>query len=366
LSHKFAKTTSPSSIFLDNLLVDSVTLSMKRFLLTLLCGLLTVACPAQVTSPIVGFLTLHLQEGTNFLGFALLPGLELQTAFTVAAGNRQQIFLQGNGLVLIDDQFNSGPLPSHAIEIITAGPGQGFTSVITGTLATGLQLNLAEAVPAEVADGATLKVWRLWTLASVFGTDNEAGLTGAESPGSADLVLLPNGEGFDRYFFSTGGALGRGWRREGAGTTDQAQAPLPLTGGVALFARSAKAVVLTGQVKPGHSRVQLQTGHNYVANLCPVNAAGANASAKGRTLENSGLAAGLQGATASEQADLVLLWNGGGYDAYFHSTGGALESGWRKIGAGKTDQAGVALPDGAYVILRRGAPTPLVLHQGDF
>lgn len=340
---------------------------MKRFLLTLLCGLVATASPAQVTSPIVGFLTLHLQPGTNFIGFALLPGLELQTTFTIASGNRQQIFLQGEHLTLQDDQFSSGPRPSHAVEIVSAGTGEGFTSVITATLATGRQLNLAESVPAGVTDGATLKIWRLWTLGEVFGAENQAGLTGAEVAGDADLVLLPNGDaGFDRYFYSTGGPLGQGWRREGGGTADQADIPVLLGGGAALFARSAKSVVLTGQVKPGRTRVQLRTGHNYVANLCPVSAIGESASSEGRTLANSGLASGLQGAAVSEQADLVLLWNGAGYDAYFHSTGGPLESGWRKIGAGKTDQAGVALPDGAFVILRRGAPLTLALDQGNF
>ncbi len=339
---------------------------MKRFLLTALCGLLAGASPAQVTSPIVGFLTLHLQPGTNFIGFALLPGLELQTTFTIAAGNRQQIFLQGDHLTLTDDQFSVGARPTHAVEIVSAGTGEGFTSIITATVATGRQLSLAEAVPAGVADGATLKVWRLWTLGEVFGAENQAGLTGAETAGEADLVLLPNGDAFDRYFYCTGGALGQGWRRDGGGTTDQADVPVLLGGGAALFARSAKSVILTGQVKPGRTRVQLGTGHNYVANLCPVNAAGENASSEGRTLGNSGLAAGLQGAAVSEQADLVLLWNGSGYDAYFHSTGGPLDSGWRKVGAGGVDQAGVALPDGAFVILRRGAPLTLALDQGNF
>lgn len=358
--------SSPAFHLPHKLPANSVPFLMKRFLLTMLCGLLAGTSPAQVTSPIVGFLNLHLQEGTNFIGFALLPGLDLQTTFTIAAGNRQQIFLQGDHLTLTDDQFSAGARPTHAVEIITAGTGEGFSSVITATLATGRQLTLAEAVPAGVADGATLKVWRLWTLGEVFGASNEAGLTAAETAGGADLVLLPNGDGFDRYFYSTGGALGQGWRREGAGSADQADVPVLLSAGAALFARSAKSVILTGQVKPGRSRVQLRTGHNYVANLCPVSAAGENASSEGRTLGNSGLAAGLQGATVSEQADLVLLWNGGGYEAYFHSTGGPLEAGWRKVGAGKADQAGVALPDGAFVILRRGAPLTLALDQGDF
>ncbi len=339
---------------------------MKRLLLTALCALFTGAGAAQVTSPIVGFLTLHLQAGTNFIGFALQPGLELQASFTISASDRTQIFLAGDHLTLEDDQFSTGAQPTHLVEIVTAGAGEGFTSVITATAATGRQLSLAEPVPAGVADGARLKVWRLWTLGEVFGADNQAGLTGAESAGEADLVLLPNGAGFDSYFYCTGGAFGQGWRREGAGTTDQADVPVLLGGGGALFARSAKSVILTGMVKPGPTRVTLRTGNNYVTNLCPVNASGENASSEGRTLGNSGLATGLQSGIAAEKADLVLLWNGSGYDAYFHASGGPLGNGWRKAGAGTTDQADVALPDGAFVILRRGAPLTLALDQGGF
>jgi hypothetical protein len=62
----------------------------------------------------------------------------------------------------------------------------------------------------------------------------------------------------------------------------------------------------------------------------------------------------------------VLIWSGGGYDQYFYSTGGAGGVGWRKIGAGSADQAGVPLPDGAFVILRRGPPVTVTLNQGTF
>jgi hypothetical protein len=336
---------------------------MNPFLLTLLCGLLVSAASAQMASPVVGFLTLHLQPGTNFIGFALQPAMERQTTFTFPSSDRHQIQLQG---ALTDPAFGAGPRPTHAVEVVSAGAGEGFSSVIIDIQADGNRLTLAEPVPAEVPNGAPLKIWRLWTLSEMFGTENQAGLTGAEAAGGADLVLLPNGEGFDTYFYCTGGKLGQGWRREGAGPTDQADVPIPFGGGLALFARSAKSVILAGQVKPGRTQIQLRTGHNYVANLCPVHAAGDNASSEGRTLANSGLAAGLQGAAVSEQADLVLLWTGSGYDAYFHATSGPLASGWRKIGAGTAAQAQVPLPDGAFVILRRGPPLTLTLDQGNF
>lgn len=342
---------------------------MKLFTSSLFCVMLAASSflHAQVTSPIMGFLTLHLQEGTNFIGFALLPTMEMQSAFNISPTDRKVVFLQGGaGFALADNQFSPGPLATHAIEVVSSGNGQGFTTVVTATLAAGNQLTLQDEIPAGVADGASLKIWRLWTLADVFGADNSAGLTGGESPDQADLILLPNGSGFDKYFYSTGGAQGEGWRQVDAGTADQADVPVFVSEGASIFARSAKSIVIIGQVKPGDTKVTLQTGHNYVANLCPVNAGGEEASAEGRTLGNSGLAEGIAGGTASSLSDLVLVWNGTGYDQYFNSTGGLLGAGWRKVGAGSANQAGVPLPDGAYIILRRGAPVTITLNQGSF
>jgi uncharacterized protein (TIGR02597 family) len=341
---------------------------MTRHLSKLLGCLLGVAnlVQAEVTSPIVGFMKLHLQEETNFIGFALLPVMELQAAFNISGSDRKVIFLQGSGLTLTDGQFSPGPLATHAVEIVSAGSGQGVTRVISQTLAAGNQLTLTDEVPAGVADGASLKIWRLWTLADVFGESNSAGLTSAETPEQSDLILIPNGSGFDKYFYCSGGAQGAGWRKQGGGVTDMAEVPLPLAGGMAIRARSAKTILLVGQVKPGATQVSLQTGHNYVANLCPVNASGTGASSQGRKLGNSGLEQGLTGGTASSLADLVLLWNGKGYDQYYFSTGGLAGNGWRKVGDVATSQADVALPDGAFIIFRRGAPTTLVLNQGSF
>lgn len=320
-----------------------------------------------VTTPVMGFLTLNLQQGTNFMGFALLPSMELQGLVNISGSDRTHIFVQGSPQVaLTDDQFNPGALPSHAIEIISDGTGLGFTSVIVDTLAAGNEIVLADAVPSGVLDGATIKVWKLWTLAEVFGSDNSAGLTGGTTPETADLIQLPNGSGFDEYFYSTGGDQGTGWRQVGQGSTDQAAIPLEFTGGIAIYARSAKSVIIVGQVKPGKTMVTLQTGNNFVANLCPVNAAGDNASTEGRTLGNSGLQTGLTSGVASNQADLVLLWNGQGYDQYYYSSGGPIGLGWRRIGKGSTDQANVALPDGAFIIFRLGAPTQIQINQGNF
>jgi hypothetical protein len=356
---------------------------MKR-LLTIVTAVLALSLPQgrAVTTPIIGFVTLNLQQDTNFLGFALQPVLELQTTFNISATDRTHINLTASGLTLTNDQYNTITAPTHWIEITTSGANEGFTSAITDTLATANELVLQTAIPATVANASTLKIWKLWTLASAFGATNTAGLTGASTPDVADLVLIPSGPTtFNQYFYSTGGAQGIGWRKVGGSTTDCSAVTVPFAQGAAVRARSSKSIIITGMVKPGKTFVTLQTGRNYVANLCPVNAGGTLASTEGRTLGNSGLytglATGLSGGTASEGtatggADLVLLWNGTstaagtGYTQYFYSTGGFYGTGWRVIGGGSADQAAVPLPDGAFIIQRRGPALALQLNQGAF
>lgn len=341
---------------------------MKKILCIATAGLIAATALAQtlVTTPVMGFLTLNVQQGTNFMGFALLPAMELQAVANIGA-ERTHLLLQGAPQVSVaDDQFNPGSLPSYAVEISTAGSDQGFSSPVVDTIAASNEIVLADPVPGTVADGVIIKVWKLWTLADVFGATNTAGLTGGNTPETADLIQLPNGGGYDEYFYSTGGAQGVGWRQVGEGTADQAGVPLDFSAGFSLYARSVKSVVIVGQVKPGKTKVTLQTGNNFVANMCPVNAAGTGASTEGRTLANSGLQQALAGGIAFNQADLVLLWNGAGYDQYYYSTGGLLGAGWRKLGGGSADQSGVALPDGAYIIHRRGLPVSVQINQGNF
>ena len=340
----------------------------KLALLTAIAATAVVSSFGQVTTKPVGFVTLNLQTGNNFVGFSLQPSAAFSGAFTVSATDRKHIFL--TNATVTDDQFN-GAAGSYVIEVTTAGANEGLNTVITDTIATGAEVVLQDALPAGVADGSTLTVWKLRTIADAFGATNSAGLTAGTST-TADLILLPNTSGgFDQYFYSSGGIPGIGWRKVAGGTTNQANVPLYYSDGFVIAAKSAKSVTVTGEVKSGKTTVVLETGNNLVANLCPVNAAGTNPSTEGRTLGNSGLytgnsTTGLLAGTSST-ADLVLISNGaGGYNQYFYSSGGIPGIGWRQVAGGNTDRSTVALPDGCYLIVRRGAPVAIQLAQGAF
>ena len=340
----------------------------KLALITALAATSVVSSFGQVTTKAVGFVTLNLQTGNNFVGFSLQPSAAFSGAFTVSATDRKHIFL--TSATVTDDQFN-GAAGLFVIEVTTPGASEGINTIVTDTIATGAEVVLQDALPAGVADGSTLTIWKQRTIADAFGATNSAGLTAGTSS-TADLILLPNTSGgFDQYFYSSGGIPGVGWRKVAGGNTSQANVPLYYSDGFIIAAKSAKSVTVTGEVKTGKTSIVLETGNNLVANLCPVNAGGTSPSTEGRTLGNSGLytgnsSTGLLGGT-SASADLVLISNGaGGYNQYFYSTGGIPGIGWRQVAGGNTDRSAIALPDGCYLIVRRGAPVSIQLAQGNF
>jgi uncharacterized protein (TIGR02597 family) len=352
----------------SGLTIVQPAISMKKLaLLTAIAATAVVSSFGQVTTKPVGFVTLNLQTGNNFVGFSLQPSAAFSGAFTVSATDRKHIFL--TNATVTDDQFN-GAAGSYVIEVTTAGANEGLNSVITDTIATGAEVVLNDALPAGVADGSTLTIWKLRTIADAFGATNSAGLT-AGTASTADLILIPNGASYDQYFYSSGGIIGTGWRKVSGGSTDRSSVSFYYSDGFIINAKSAKAVTVTGEVKTGKTSVVLETGNNFLANLCPVNAGGTSPSVEGRTLGNSGLytgssTTGLLGATSATLADLVMIWNGSSYDQYYYSTGGIVGTGWRKVSGGTTDRASIALPDGAFVVLRRGAPVAIQLAQGAF
>ena len=347
---------------------------MKIFLTIIAVGFAFGISHSQVYSPTVGFTTLNLQAGNNFVGFNLLPSVAYQGTITVSSTNRAEIFL--SNATISNDQFNPAVIdannPStHAIEIVDAGVNQGLNTAIVDSLSSDAQVTLQDALPASVADGSVIRIWKLWTIGDAFGATNSAGLTSTTSANTSDLVLIPTAAGgYDQFYYSAGGIPGVGWRKVGGGSTSRSGFPIYFTDGFLILARSGKSITVTGAVKPGQTTVVVETGNNFFTNLCPVNAGGANPSVEGRTLGNSnlynGTANGLIGTSSANTADLVLIWNGTGYDQYYYSTGGIPGVGWRRVGGGNTDRASIPFPDGAFIVLRRGAPTTIALSQASF
>jgi hypothetical protein len=216
----------------------------KLALITALAATAVVSSFGQVTTKPVGFVTLNLQTGNNFVGFSLQPSSAFSGAFTVSPTDRSHIFL--TNATVTDDQFN-GAAGTFVIEVTTAGSNQGINTVVVDTISTGAEVVLQDALPAGVADGSTLTVWKIRTISEAFGAANSAGLSQGSAT-AADLILIPTtGGGYDQYYYSTGGFAGLGWRKVGSSplSANQANVPLYYTDGFIILARTPKAVTIT-------------------------------------------------------------------------------------------------------------------------
>src|SRR5204863_8412716 len=109
-----------------------------------------------------------------------------------------------------------------------------------------------------------------WTIAGVFGPNDESGIQGGTAA-TADLVQLWNGASLDSYYYQTSG--GTGWRKVGDPTTDAAGTTIPFYSAV-LISRQQSAnlnFVLNGTAKTGQTAIPIVLGDNYVGNVCPTN-----------------------------------------------------------------------------------------------
>ncbi|MHA3769972.1 TIGR02597 family protein [Verrucomicrobiota bacterium sgz303538] len=227
---------------------------------------------------------------------------------------------------------------------ITSGPAAGTTYDIAKTSAQ--SLTLSQPLASGITSGVTFEIRKQWTLGSIFGTKNEAGLGGGSST-TADLVQVRNGEQYDTYYYQTTGEGGIGWRKQGDPSTDQANVVVYQEDGITIKRKQAQPTKLSfvGAVKQGKTSIPVFPGQNVLANVysAPLTLAGSG-------LYTGNPATGL--ASGSETtADQVLMWNGAKYDTYYYSTQG----GWKKVGAAN-DAGKTQIPvGGAITIVRKAA-----------
>jgi uncharacterized protein (TIGR02597 family) len=270
-----------------------------------------------------------------------------------------------------DNQYNGVVIgtttyPAYFVEITgpTGGSGIGTMYDITGTNAATHTVTVTPNLAAGIAAGATYRIRPHWTISSVFGATDTAGLQGGTSPSLADKILVYNTTtaGYDSYYYKTNGTT-PGWRKIGDTVTDQGAVTLYPEQGLLLnrIASSNLSITLMGAVKTGQTSVPIVTGANVMGNNY----------AAAMTLTDSGLytgnsSTGLLGGTSSTTADKVYIYNTTtlGYDTYYYKTNG-LTPGWRVVGdtttdKGTTTQLGVGV---AFIVQRGGAAFNWVIPQ---
>jgi hypothetical protein len=303
-----------------------------------------VAQPTTATTTPVGYVTETISPNKyNLIGLTLHQGAFVSGTLASSqptVGSVVAASADFSGIVSTDNyivEISSGSSEGVIFEV----PGTSFNDS-TDTITIG---GTGSSSPYA---SSTFIVRKAATLSTVFGTSNEVGLLAGASAAVADVILVPSpsGSGFDEYFYSNGGFFGVGWRKSGAGAVNQANSPISYIDGVYLFRRGATPLTFTiaGEVKLKKSSLPVTSGFGTYSSVYPV----------GVNLANSGLQASLTQGASATAADVVLIPTAVGFDEYFYSNGGFFGVGWRKSGAGATDQGNITLPS-AYLIQRRGA-----------
>ena len=321
---------------------------------SVLLGVGTMASAQTVTTDPVGFITLTVagtgQGGATALSFKGL-GLARPVEFQgVATGSTTNTITSSNA-AWTAGQFSPGNGPYY-VEIIGASTAVGVGTMYDITGNTTTQLTVAQDFATGLAGTLpTFRIRKHWTIASVFGATNQAGLQGGTST-TADTILVYSSAAasYDTYYYSTKGLAGTGWRKAGGGGADQAATILYPDDGL-LIRRSQSGnvnLVLMGAVKTGQTSFPVVPGLNILAN--PFAAPMTLGSCGLYKADGSALAAG-----TAATADQVQIYNGTSYDTYYYSNG-AAGAGWRlDDGNGSTvDQTAVQIP--GWLLLSSAAP----------
>ncbi|MEC8825694.1 MAG: hypothetical protein VXX36_07905, partial [Verrucomicrobiota bacterium] len=187
-------------------------MTIKAFLLigAVSYSISIATCPAQTTvsTDPVGVITKELPaSGYTYFGVSLTVPPALTSSSTTLSGNQV-----GTGISL--DNLVVGK--EYAMEI-TSGSYEGFSADIASW--TGQTITLEEDIESGgvlpgTFNGSRISIRELPTLASIFGTDNSAGLKGG-TLATADLIYLYASGSFSKYYYFPGGfGQAAEWRDE--------------------------------------------------------------------------------------------------------------------------------------------------------
>ncbi len=352
--------------------MKSPNLRLRHAFAVLACAitapLLQTASAATATTDPVGFVTMNI-AGTggaaggkiSFKALGLTQAVVYQgSAETVVVNTKS---LTDNEATWTDNQFN-GVNGFYYVEIVrpagqvTAAPGEGTTYDIATTTAGTKTITTVQPLAATLVNGAVFKIRKHWTIASVFGATNSAGLGGGDDPTTADLVQIwtNNGaiSGFSTYFYQVAPTFagGTGWRSPNDVFADASSVRIYPDDALVITRINSAAVnvVVMGAVKTGQSSIPVQQGVNILSNVysAPM------------TLASSALqASGLTGGDDSTTADQVQIWNGTGYLSYYYQIAPAFAggTGWRSPNDVFADAGATEIAVGTSIIIRHNFGT---------
>jgi uncharacterized protein (TIGR02597 family) len=239
---------------------------------------------------------------------------------------------------------------------ITSGTHAGLATDVLGSDAAQRIIRLRDDFATLLTGGERIEIHPHWTLGTLFGPNNEAGL-GAGNNISADEILIydPIAQAYTTYFYKTSGLGGVGWRSTASTSRDCANDKIDFARGL-LIRRKQPAdlkVRIYGVARAGKKVLAIHPGLNMAPNVYP---------GEGLTLGNSSLYTGDSrtglAAGSNVSADKVLIYNGASYDVYYYKNAGIGGTGWRSTLSTSTDCSQIPLPCGTSVLIERAKDLP--------
>ncbi len=235
--------------------------------------------------------------------------------------------------------------------LITSGTNEGVSSSIISNTAT--DLTTADDLTSFLAGNETFSIHPYTTIADVFGAANEAGIDGGSSSGNADSILIQSGAGFNTYYFKDAGLIGgTGWRSSSSPSVDVSATPIPFGTGLIVVRKQSADIELTisGSVFGGDAMTPVEIGFNWKSASIPVDIT-LNA------LFGSVNEAGLDGGSASGNADTIIVPSAGGLTTYYYKNAGLIGgTGWRSSSSPSVDEGATVIvePGQMFLINRTG------------
>ena len=276
-----------------------------------------------------------------------LPLVEIIASGEVTAVSGSDLTLSSTPASLPDVLANP-----HAIKITSrsnqlSGSTNAYGLSAQITAQAGQQVTAALSVAPNVGDEYV--IYRLETLATLFGATNSAGLKGAGTAGGADTVYIENGGTLTGYFYKTttlGGGIG--WRTTTDLSTDRSTTVIPAGKGILVIRTtggSPVSITFTGDALPANEKPAVVAGFNILNNPFTVPT----------TLDGSFLKDYVTGGGSAGAADIVYVESAGTLTGYFYKNTTLGGTGWRLATGGSTNQGSVAVAPGKAILFQEKA-----------
>ena len=304
-------------------------------------------------------------------------GLSYGQAFTTPVGYHTETAAGGGAFTVIGVNLVDAPLVSSALT------GDGGATLTDANVDFSAVLDAANTYSIEFANGQHSRITeftantvttatdleldadptansyivrKVRTLADYFGADGGDFEKG--SADTADVIWIPDGEGFKKAYFSVGNFLfDDGWKLVSTAGDDQSGFPIDFTKGLIIQRRGADALDLTftGHVKLTPTTVTADAPFTYLSKVYPT----------GSTLGNSGLEASVAKG-AADGATNIWMADGAGFKKGYFSVGNFLfDDGWKLVSTAGDDQSDFPLTSG-IIVQRNQDQFDITLTPPDF